>query len=217
MMIAAVVVLQMTNHYQKKLSEEEKELQDRRAEKQLENQERLSEKKLRDQRDESRVQRELDAVADLLKLITDVLAEKPVTMAFTAELVRSCDRLTLSSTERVSSRWRNTASFDALGVSRHPLAEALAITIAVGQLRGPLRQELSSAHDGELPRELWAVFGISRVSWNMITSTFASVCGTLLSWPNLTDDQKAVAFDAKRDWAARMAREVAVAADLVRG
>jgi hypothetical protein len=216
-MIAAVVVLQMTNHHQKKLSEDERGIQEQQAKKQLEDQERQSERKLKDQRDESRVQRELDAVADLLKVITDLLAEKPDTMAFTTELVRSCDRLTLSSTERVSSRWRDTASFDALGVSRHPLAEALAVAIAVGQIGGPLRRDLAEEHGGEVPRELWTVVGINRVSWNMINATFASVCGTLLSWPHLTDDQKAVAFDAKRDWAVRTAREVAVAADLIRG
>ena len=161
----------------------------------LEQQKTDSSKQLSDQREEKRETREFEAVSELLEFLTALQHDKPRDFAFVRELVRLCDRLTLSSNTVVGEDWKTTESGDRLGATRHPLAQSLAIILALEQVGPAMVALLDDLYNHELPFQFR--MAVRRTMDPMVTldKELNSLASSLLSWQNLRDDEKKSQFD----------------------
>lgn len=191
--VSAILVLHFSNKHQSALSRIALDLQAEGLKDQLSA-----------QREERRETREIEAVAELLQFTTKLLHEEPGDLSFVAELVRRCDQLTLNSSDEVGKHWRTTSRFDTLGVSRHPYAESLTVSIALNQVLAVFIPAMDVQYGGELPARLRHLLREDMVSWKGMTQSLGKVSACLLRWQFMSVEEKIAVFN-ERPWAEKAA------------
>ena len=170
----------------------EQQMRDSRA--QLEQQAKKLAAQLSAQRDERRESREIEAVGDLLQFVTTLVHQWPVDLSFVPELVRRCDQLTLSANDYVGGHWRVTKSRDELGVTRHPLAEALTVALALEQVAPIGVGMVADLYGGEIPTQFRKWFGPPGQNREGLIVQLNYLSKHLLRWQFLSDAEKLAAF-----------------------
>ena len=206
--VAAVVVLQVTIRNQTQQFEKARIRQVEDAATQLEQQ-------IRSQRNERREAREFDEIVETLQLLMTTLREKPKTLDFLPELVRQCDRLTMSSPQEVSDRWRNTADFDEIGISRHPLSESLATVIALRQVSHFAISAMREAARPEDASLILTTLSKAIPTWRQIHLGYASLPADMLRWQFISDKEKVETFARRLTWAGESAARFLITANLL--
>lgn len=195
----AVLVLFWSNKHQSKLSMAALEEQARLAKTQMEEQARLAQAQLVDQREERRETREIEALSELLQFISMLVEEEPQDLKFISGLVRRCDQLTLNSRHEVASHWSKTMHASQLGVTRHPLAEAISTLLALRQITSEVEAGIASLYGGTFPTEMNGLLGGRALGWHQFRSDIARTLQSALQWQSLSDKKKCTLFDGIRD------------------